>query len=49
MERQSYSTDLSDAQWSLIEKILPPAKNGRTGRPRKYSKREMFNALFYIW
>ena len=48
MERQSYSTDLSDAQWALIEPLLPLAKGGRTGRPRKYAKREMLNAVFYI-
>lgn len=48
MERQRYSTDLSDAQWQRIEKLLPLAKNGRTGRPRKYSKREMLNAMFYV-
>lgn len=48
MEGQSYSTNMSDGQWARIERILPLAKNGRTGRPRKYSKREVVNALFYI-
>ena len=48
MKRSSYSTDVSDEQWRLIEPLLPLAKNGRTGRPRKYSQREMLNALLYI-
>ena len=43
----SYASDLTDAQWNTIEAFLPAAKNGRTGRPRTYSKREIFNALFY--
>ncbi len=43
-----YSTDLTDAQWLLIEAELPPQKtSGRTGRPRKYGLRAIFNAIFY--
>ena len=26
---------------------MPPAKGGRTGRPRKYPRREIWNAIFY--
>jgi len=48
MGRIGYSTDVSDAQWRRIEKVLPRAKGGRTGRPRKYSQRAMLNALFYL-
>lgn len=48
MKRQSYPTDVSDAQWQRLEPLLPPAKQGRTGRPRKYSQREMLNAVFYL-
>ena len=47
MERQPYSTDLTDAQWEKIEPLLPRARNGRTGRPRKWPAREIFNAIFY--
>ncbi len=47
MTRQGYSTDLTDAQWRIIEPLLPPATNGRTGRPRQYARREMLNAMFY--
>lgn len=43
--RKRYPTDLTDEQWSLIEPLLPQQK---TGRPRKYSQREMFNAIAYL-
>jgi putative transposase len=46
MERKAYQTDLSDAEWQAIVLHLPLAKNG--GRPRKYSPREILNAIFYI-
>jgi len=48
MERTSYSTDLTDRQWQRLEKLLPVAQSGRTGRPRKYGQREMLNAMFYL-
>jgi transposase len=46
-ERQAYSTDLTDDQWQSLQKCLPQARNGRTGRRRKYPLREVVNALFY--
>jgi putative transposase len=47
MARLAYPTDLTDPQWDRIRAVLPPAKNGRTGRPRKYPMREIWNAIFY--
>ena len=47
MKRQFYPSDLTDEQWQKIESALPPAKGGRTGRPRKYPLREIWNAIFY--
>src|ERR1043166_1164616 len=47
MERQAYPSDVTDEQWQKIEDVYPPAKNGRTGRPRKYPLREIWNAIFY--
>jgi putative transposase len=47
MDRVAYPSDLNDAQWQSIESLLPKAKNGRTGRPRKYPLREIWNAIFY--
>lgn len=47
MTRQGYPSDLTDEQWQRIESALPAAKGGRTGRPRKYPLREIWNAIFY--
>ena len=47
MERQSYPSDMTDYEWKKIESVLPPAKGGRTGRPRTYPLREIWNAIFY--
>jgi putative transposase len=46
--RPRYPSDLTDAQWALIQAAMPPAIHGRTGRPRKYPLREVWNALFYL-
>ena len=47
MTRQGYPSDLTDEEWQKIESVLPAAKGGRTGRPRKYPLREIWNAIFY--
>ena len=41
-----YPSDLSDAQWQHITSVLPVIK-GR-GSKRKYEKRSLFNAIFYL-
>jgi putative transposase len=46
MERKPYPTDVTDAQWALIQPLLPDAKPG--GRPRKTALREVFSALLYL-
>jgi putative transposase len=46
MNRKPYPSDLTDAQWQLIELLLPAARPG--GRPRKTSLREVVNAIFYL-
>lgn len=47
--RQPYNTDLTDAQWALIEPLIPPAKSqhGR-GRQRTVNLREVINAILYL-
>ena len=45
--RKSYDSDLTDAQWALIASVKPPAKQGKTGRPPKFARREIWNAIFY--
>jgi transposase len=44
--RIRYPTDLTDAEWRLVEPLLPRTR--AFGRPRKYRKREILNALFYV-
>ena len=43
---EGYSTDLSDAQWALIEPRLPPLQ--RRGRRRTVNLRAVVNAIFYL-
>ena len=47
MSRKPYPTDFTDAQWQIVRSAMPQAKNGRTGTPRRYSLREIWNAIFY--
>jgi putative transposase len=44
--RKSYPTDLTDQQWARIEQLLPQPR--LRGRPLKYSRRDILNAMFYI-
>lgn len=46
MARERYPSDLSDAQWHLIEALVPPPKPG--GRPATISRREIVNAVLYV-
>jgi putative transposase len=46
--RSRYPTDLTEAQWLIVQPLVPRAKNGRTGRPRTYPLREIWNAIFYL-
>ena len=41
-----YPSDLTDAEWALIEPMIPPAKRG--GRRREVNVREVLNAIFYV-
>ena len=44
--RKGYSTDLTDAQWALIEPLIPAAQPG--GRPRSVDLREVVDAVLYL-
>jgi putative transposase len=44
MQRKRYPSDLTDAQWTLLEPWIPPPRAG--GRPRKTNMREVVNAIF---
>lgn len=41
-----YPSDLSDAEWRLVEPLIPPAKRG--GRRRSVDIREVLNGIFYV-
>lgn len=41
-----YPSDLTDAEWALIEAQIPPARRG--GRPRDVNVREVLNGIFYV-
>ena len=43
--RGHYASDLTDRQWQIIESLTPAAKTG--GRPAKYERREILNAIQY--
>ena len=46
MEKDKYPSDLTDEEWSVIETLIPgPSK---LGRPPKYEKREVVDAIFYL-
>jgi putative transposase len=45
MSRTPYPTDLTDEQWKLIAPYVPRPKPG--GRPAKYTRREVVNAILY--
>ena len=46
--RTTYPSDLTDAPWEVLRSLMPPPKRGRTGRPRTYPLREIWNAIFYL-
>ena len=41
-----YASDLSDAEWAILEPLIPPAKPG--GRPRSVDMRQILNGIFYM-
>lgn len=46
MSRKPYKSDLTDAEWLIIEPLIPPAKKG--GHPRTVEMREIMNGIFYV-
>jgi transposase len=41
-----YPSDMTDAEWALLEPLIPPAKPG--GRPRETDMHEAINAILYL-
>jgi putative transposase len=46
--RKRYPSDLTDAQWALLEPLIPPARTASGGRPRRVDMREIVNAICYL-
>jgi len=46
MTRSSDASDLTDAQWSLIQPLIPRPSRG--GRPRSLDMRQVVNAILYL-
>jgi putative transposase len=43
--RKAYPSDLTDAQWEILQPLIPVHA---TGRPRTVAIREVLNAIFYL-
>ncbi len=41
-----YESDLMDAEWTMLEPLLPPPRP--QGRKRKWPMRQIVNAIFYV-
>lgn len=46
MRRRRSPSDLTDAQWTRLDPLLPPGRPG--GRPRAHPMREIVDALRYV-
>ena len=45
-EREPYPTDLTDAEWHVLEPLVPAVKDG--GRRADHTRREIVNAILYV-
>lgn len=50
MRSRRYPSDTTNAEWALLERLLPtPAcETSRGGRPEKHPRREIVDAIRYI-
>jgi putative transposase len=44
--RKRYPSDLSDAEWRIVERLVPAVQHG--GRPARWSRREILNGILYV-
>jgi putative transposase len=44
-KRKTYPSDLTDAQWAILEPLIPVPRYHRGGRPRELDMREVLNTL----
>src|ERR1035438_2836536 len=43
-----YPSDLDDAEWAVLEPLLPPVRDGGRGRPAVHPRRAVVNAIVYL-
>jgi putative transposase len=47
--QKQHTSNLTDAQWAIVEPLIPPAKQSpRGGHPRTVDMREVLNTLFSL-
>jgi putative transposase len=46
--RKPYPSDLTDAQWTILEPLIPAAHTQRGGRPREVDLREIVNTILSL-
>jgi putative transposase len=47
-KRKAYPSDLTDAQWAILEPLIPAPRTTEGGRPREMDMREVLNTLLYL-
>jgi putative transposase len=46
MNRKRYPSDTTDKEWDILDPHVPAPKSG--GRPAKWSRREIMDAIYYV-
>jgi len=46
MDRKAYPSDLTNAEWQMLQPLLP--HESPIGHPRKVGFREILNGIFYV-
>jgi transposase len=46
MPRRPYPSDLTDAEWAVLEPLVPAIQPG--GRPARHHRRELVDAMLYV-
>ncbi len=44
----TYLSDVTDAEWAVLEPLVTPTPSTRRGRPRRHPLRRILNAIFYL-
>jgi putative transposase len=45
---KTYLSDVTDAEWEVLEPLITPTPVSRRGRPRRHPLRHILNAIFYL-